>query len=287
MLRENQSLNIVRKGFFFPMSIRSVKFASDAKVASYEYAGTSWAEHERVKWYWKINVSGIFASASGRKKPEYYVSRLRQTNDNKPWTFIHPTLGSFKCIMKSLSIEISWDETETIGRDNLRTNYSFSFELWEHTEPNAVKAQSKVEKLFPAPNVRPPTDSYKISLAYKTCTQLYNAIIDKKIFPWVDPIKNKSRLAYPYDLRKCAYDRWVANPNGEPSKSASNKNQKTYTVKWGDTGIWISSKLWISFTDLFNANKGRNVRNNARSDQWTKWKNANKLYPWDVLLIPL
>jgi LysM repeat protein len=286
MFSEDKSLSIIRKGFIFPLSIKSVKVSEDAKVATYEYAWTNGAEHERVKWYVKISVNGVFTAGSGSKKPEYYVEKLKLTNNNKPGTFIHPTLGTYKCIMKNLEIELSGEELEVIWRNSIGNTYTFSFELREHTDPNTAKKLSKIDKLFPAPNVKPPTDNYSVSLAYNTCTQLYNAIIEKKIMPGTDPIKHKEWLAHPYDLRKCAYDRRVANPTGEAKTSVSNANSKTYTVKPWDTWISIANKLWISFTSLFEANKGRSVRQTDKSDQGKQWKSTNKIYPWDILLVP-
>lgn len=286
MLTRNDALTIIWKGYSFPMSIRSFRVSSEAKTATYEYAGTDGAEHERVKWYARISISGIFSSGSGGKWADYYIKKLKETDNNEPWTFIHPTMGSYKCILKNLDIEIMWDELETVGRSSIGTTYLFSFELWENVEPNTVKARAKVDRLFPAPNVRIPNANYTKTLAYTSCEQLYNALVQGAIQYGTDPLTNKDWLSYPYDIRSCAYNRYLANPNGEATIEVSDKNKKTYTVKAWDTWIKIANKYWVDFSELFELNRTRDVRDVDKSDQWRKWKTASKLYPWDVLLIP-
>ena len=90
MFETNEILSLTRKGFKFPVSLKSFDIVEDAKVATYEYAGRNGAEYERVLASRKFNLSGIFAMASGDFSPSYYAETLRFLNDNQPGILFHP-----------------------------------------------------------------------------------------------------------------------------------------------------------------------------------------------------
>lgn len=316
------------KSFVFPVSITEFSIKEEAKVATYEYAWRNGAEHERVLNYRTFSLSGTFTYSSGEKTPAYYANRLRLLNNNEPWLFVHPTFGAYRCIIKSLDITESGEELEFrpdasasersrpdaevfnnlgwTGRgfrdkkasiakeDHAVPNYKFSIEFWEHTPPNAATLDQTVGKLFPAAVVKPLRDWYESKLKYKTVDQLYEALVNKKILPWLDPVRNAEWLYYNLEFRKAAYDRFLADPDGKSlmtaadtrNATAENKLAQIYTVKAGDTASKIALKLNVSTQALFEKNSGRKVRTVSKWIDWLFWKRISALYPWDTLLVP-
>lgn len=292
MFQREAPVTIKRKWFTFPVSIQDFSMTEDAKVATYEYALRDGAEHERVLAYRKFTISWIFTSDSGNNSSAWYAQKFRQLNDNKPGVFFHPVFGSYTCILAALRISENGEENESLGSNNNTWDiighiYKFDAEFWETTDPQQAKQNSKISRLYPAATVRPPSNFYKTTLKYTTCDQLYRAIVNGNIAPWTNPVTNAEWLQYPLSLRQCAYGKRLANPTGANSTSSvSSSNQRMYTVIAWDRWIKIAKKFNIPFTDLFNANKDRNVRVRPRTDQGLRRKNANKLRPGDTLIIP-
>jgi len=288
MLNTNNQLTIKRKGFTFPLSIKSFTIDETAKVATYEYAGMNGALHERVLNYRTINVSGLFDSYSGTKSPEYYIKQLQKLNDNKPWILFHPTFGTFIAILHSLRVWQSGDEVEADDENNVIPVYTFDMEFWEFSYSGRSK---DLDKLYPAISVRPSNDKYTTELKYHNCDELYQALVDGLISAGTDPILNAEWLLYDFAMRSCAYQRWLANPNGETSTTEiTNDNQKNYIVKAWDYWLMIARKFNVPFDALRNANQGRKVRETdwtvAWIFQWMYRKTPHWLRPWDILVIP-
>ena len=247
---------ILWKDFPFPMSIESFKIKEEAKVATYEYAGRNWAEHERVLKYRVFNITGIFTTDSWNEVPSFYVNKLRQLNDNTPWVLAHPVFWTYRCIIKNFEVSEDWAELEhspgitpasaylNMSWINLSQwwgttlnklakeastkvsyskravpNYRFSIEFWESIPPTAASLQTSLNKLFPATTVKPANDNYMTSNKYKTVEELYWALVNGQILPGVDAIKNAEWLAYDYNFRKQAYDMWIADPKWVNQKS--------------------------------------------------------------------
>ena len=287
MFKRQESITIIRKWFPFPVSVESFAMNEDAKTATYEYALRDGAEHERVKAFRKFRISWIFALESGGRTPAYYVDRLRRSNNNLPWVFFHPVFGAYTCIIASMEINESGEDNEAVGTDDtIYTNYRFSIEFRESTDPSAARNATRTSRLYPAVNVRPPSNFYSQTLTYRTCTELYQAIVEGRIAPWTNPVANAERLRYPLDMRQCAYNRWLANPNGESTTTLTTWNQRYYTVVPWDRWLKIARRFNIPFTSLFAVNQWRNVRTRPRTNQWLRWIDPNKLRPWDLLIIP-
>jgi hypothetical protein len=319
MLNTDKQMTVKRRDFEFPLSVTEFSIDETARVATYTYAGMDGALHERVMQYRIITMSGMLSEFSwtdfDQKTPEQYVHELQKTNDNKAGLLYHPTFWTYSCIIKSMKLNHRWDDTEADLVNNVLPGYSFDIEFWEMAHSNS---NNNMDKFYPAISVRPPADLYKNNLRYHTCTELYQAILDGLILPWLDPITNAEWLKYDYTLRKCAYDRYVANPNGENygtvfdskwnikaatsstpktsnSSTQTNSNQKTYTVKVWDTATSIAKKFWIKVNDLFNMNKGRKVRTSPFNldllgaslfRQWLYRTLISYLQAGDVLLVP-
>lgn len=284
---------LVWKGFSFPVAIQEFKLSEDAKVATYEYAGRNGAEHERVLSYRVFTMSGIFTDGSGDKTPSWYANKLRYLNDNKPGRFSHPQFGNFDCICKNLSITESGDEYETLeGEDSLDgiLNIKFSLELWEHVDPKQATTPQFLEDLFGLPDQKPASDYYNTKLKYHTCDELFEALKKGLIISGTDPIRHAEWLRYDYAMRKCAWDKWQAwieaGKPGDETASITNSNQKTYRVIAGDWGFKIARKFNVTFSDLWEINRGRKVRDTEKGAEGLYWKDPNKLWPDDILLIP-
>ena len=322
---------IMWKGFAFPMSIETFKMREEAKVATYEYAWRNGAEQERVLNYRVFNISGIFTLDSWDKDPSFYVQKLRELNTNEPWVLGHPVFWTYRVICKSLDIEQSGTELEhapwisQAGRylnnsginmswwgwvllqsevksqsakvafsQRAVPNYKFSLEFWESIPPTAASLQSQLSKLFPATSVKPTNDNYQTSTKYKTVMELYWALVNGQISPWIDPIRNAEWLAYDYNFRKEAYDLWIADPKGTKqsqnttgtSKISTAKSQNVYTVTTGDTALKIAKKLSTTPEALFQANSWKKVRSTPMGADGLYWKRISIIYPWDTLIIP-
>ena len=319
---------IMWKSFAFPISIISFKIKEDAKVASYEYAGRNGSEQERVQAYRIFNISGVFTNDSGDKDPTYYVQKLRELNSNEPWVLVHPVLGTYRCICKSLDIEATGEDMEhgkgvaslqlpklkmvnmsggwwapvykkvynkqVVVSSSIQASpiYKFTMELWESIPPNAASLQDNLSKLFPATSVKPGNDNYMTSNKYNTVLTLYWAIVNGRILPWTDPIRNAEWLGYEYAFRKQAYDMWVKDPKwlktaktDKALKISIPKIQNTYAVAVGDTALSITKKLQTTLEKLFNANRWVKVRTVPNEDS-VYWKRASVVHPWDMLIVP-
>lgn len=287
VLIRNESIVISWKWFEFPVSIQNFSMNEDSKVATYEYAGRNGAEHERVLNYRKFSLSWIFSTDSGNRPPYYYAQQLRARNDNAPWEFFHPVFGSFQCIMRSLKISEDGDSNEVLGPgNNIFPNYSFDIEFWETSDPSQVTISDDLLSLYPAIDIKPPSDLYEQTLKYKTVLELYWAIVNGQIIPWTDPIRHAEWQQYDYAFRKEAYDLWLLYPNGLENEEISNPGSREYIVVSGDYWIKIARQFWIPFPALFEANRWRQVRTTPRSTEWLYWKSADRLRPWDSLIIP-
>lgn len=272
------------------MSIKSFSISENAKVATYEYAWRNGAEHERVLNYRIFSISGIFSKDSGSKTPAYYANVLRLSNTNRPGLLVHPSFGSFKCIMHSLKITEDGSENEAyvdeFGKQEIVPNFQFEIEFWEHTDPSVATLTSDLAKLFPTINPKPLNDDYSTTLKYKTVNELYLALVDGKIISGTDPIRNAEWLLYDYTFRLEAWTLWQANPTGTSATNTITSSwQQTYIVQAGDTGMKIASKFKVSFTSLYQANKGKDVRKTPRGKEWKQWKSAGTLYSGDKLII--
>lgn len=287
VLITNESIVIRWKGFQFPVSITDFTLNEDAKVASYEYAGRNWAEHERVLNYRKFSVSGKLAKDSWSRSPAQYAQKLRALNDNKPGEFFHPVFGSFSCILRSLKLSEQADDNEVTGTgNNIYPNYSFEMEFWESTDPSQATISGDLDWLYPAITVKPFSDLYEQNLAYHTVLELYRAIVQGQIVPWTDPIRNAEWLQYDYDFRKQAYDLRLLYPQGLPKTEITNPWLNEYIVVAWDYGMKIARQFGVSFPSLFEANRWRQVRNTPKFTEWLYWKSPDRLRPWDSLLIP-
>lgn len=290
------------KDFVFDRCVKEFSMKEWAKVATYEYAWRNGAEHERVLSHRVFTLSWEFIPwVTPWTTPWRLVKALRLTNDNKPWVFTFNTIGNFRCIMSNLTITQS-PENYTIydtvnNKQVLVPAYSFQVELLEHTPPNAKTLKEKNDELYPKSEVKPPSDLYSSSLIYKNCTELYNAIMDWKIAPWVNPVINSEWLRYDYDMRKCAYDKWKewgfktnsntdTVSNSKASISSKNTNQKYHIVKAWETWMRIAKIYWVPFTKLFEVNRGMKVRENNYLNDWLYWKTTTLLQAWDKLVIP-
>ena len=282
------------KDFVFPLSIKNFSLKEWAKVATYEYAWRNWAEHERVLDNRVFILSWEFMPWIWNKAPNALVKELRITNDNKPWNFYHSDIGLFKCIMSNLTITQNWEWYSTMFNTpgKLTSSFSFSIELLEHTPPSAKTLSEKLDELFPKTIVKPVSDIYTTELIYNNADELYNAIIEWKISPWVNPILNAEWLRYDFDIRSEAYLKWEENwfimwdKEEDSDITDINTNQKYYIVKAWDTWMKIAKYYSVSFTDLFELNHGIKIRTNERWDEWLYWKTTRILYPWDKILIP-
>ena len=272
------------KDFSFPISIKDFKLWETAKVATYEYAGRNGAEHERVLNYRTFTLSGIFTAGVWDKTPSEYIEELRSTNDNIPWTLIHPLFGTFVCIMRTLTTTESGEEYSYLDNEYIQS-YSFEVEFWEHTPPGSSTLQDEISQLFPITDVKPSSDYYETTLTYKNEDELYLALTEGKILPWVDPIINAEWLLYPYDMRFAAYQRWLIEPN-PPVETTETVIEKSYTVQPGDTWIKIAKKNNVSFSDLFQENRGLEVRETSIGSEGLFRKTTSLLYAWDNLKIP-
>ena len=228
----------------------------------------------------------------------------------------HPVFWTYTCIINSLKINHRGDETEPDLANNVLPWYSFEIEFWEHKHSNT---NNDMNKFFPSIAIRPPSDLYAYNLKYRTCDELYQAIIDWNILPWLDPIVNAEWLKYDYvTMRKCAYDRYLANPNGENSgttfdskgnikaktstwttttnsNNLTNNGSKILTVKVGQTVSDIAKLYATTTIALYTANKGRKVRTRDYKYINSKWVTVNEgkerktsrlLQPWDTILVP-
>ena len=285
------------KDFIFPLSIKNFSLKEAAKVATYEYAWRNGAEFERVLSHRVFSISWEFIPwvLPYPNTPTRLVYKLRLTNDNKVGTFTHSNIWTFKCIMSNLSIDQTWEWYTIDDSQNniLAPSFSFSFELLEHTPPNAKTLKEKNDALFPKSNVKPTSDFYNSSLKYKNCTEMYEAILEWKILPWVNPVINSEWLKYDYDLRKCAYDKWAANGFKTNTTnvvainiSTVNTTQKYHIVKAWETGMKIAKLYWVPFTSLFDLNHWVKVRQNNYMTDWLYWKTTVLLQAGDKLLIP-
>lgn len=311
ILKRNKDTRIKWKTFIFPLSIKDFSLKELAKVATYEYAWRNWAEHERVLSHRVFSVSWEFIPwVDKNKTPAQLIYDLRLTNNNKPWIFSHPDIGSFNCIISNLTIWQTWDWYSTISEEyknkyndsrvvtwfepiateTLYTSYTFSIEFLEHTPPNAKTLKEKSDELFPKSVVKPVNDLYNTQLIYKNSDELFNAIMAWKIAPWVNPVINAEWLKYDYDMRKIAYDKWkdtwFAVWVVTIDVATTNTNQRNYTVLAWDTWFKISKKFKVTFTDLFEKNRWVKVRKNSNGNEWLYWKTARLLYAWDKIIIP-
>jgi len=324
MLKTDKQMTIKWRDFKFPLSVTEFSIDETSRVATYTYAGMNWALHERVMQYRIITMTGSFYEYSWKDfdwlTATEYIKKLQKSNDNSPWLLIHPVFGTYNCIIHSLKLIHSWETTESDEINNPVPWYSYTIEFWEmqHSSYN-----DDMDKFFPAFSVKPPNDMYTVSLKYHTCDELYKAIIDWLIAPWLDPIVNAEWLKYDYGIRLCAYNRYLANPNGENNWTTFDKhwnivantsstqttntsntttptstaNVKLYTVKVWDTPTSIAKKYWITVDSLYRANKWRNVRTYdlkvpntfsplVVSNEWKERKTLIYLHARDVIIIP-
>ena len=319
MLNTDPQMTIKRKDFAFPLAITSFEIDETAKVATYEFAGMDGALHERVLQYRVIHVSGVFSQASQDifdigipMTPNQYIIALQRTNDNKPWILSHPILWSYNCIINSLKISEKGDNVEPDANNFPLASYDFEIEFWEHT---SSMFNNTLNTFYPAIDVRPPSDLYNTTLKYRNCDELYWAIIDNLIVPWLDPIINAEWLLYDQSTRNCAYARRLENPTGENSgiwfdskwniTHPKTKKSKTstkvswttwysestnmYTVQSGDTYVGIGKKFNMPPEQIYQANVYRSVRQYPHLGDPTKtlkWINRINVYPGDILFIP-
>jgi hypothetical protein len=249
------------------MCIKDFSMKEDAKVVTYEYAWRNWAEHERVlknrvfSISWEFNPMEWQTSPSAWYNTVQLVKKLRLTNNNKPWVLVHPTLGSFTCIMSNLSISQSWENyfqsSVTNWKIILDESYTFSFELLEHTPPSWKSLNDTNNLLCPKATVQVMTNPY---LKYKNSSELYNAIKDNKIQPWIDVNINKEWIQYPTSMKQQAYDLWKAGwfVKNNPSTNISTVKtpvKKKHTVKVWESLIKIAKKYKVSHPDLLKENR--------------------------------
>ena len=311
MLNLDRNIKITWKDFEFPLSIKTFVIDESARVATYTYAGMDGALHERVMQYRVISMSGTFSSYSwesyGWLSPNDWISQLQRLNDNRAGILSHPIFWNYMCIIHDLKITHNWEDTEPDSNNKPIPNFDFEIEFWEHTHSwNNID----LNKFYPAIATKPPSDLYKTTLKYTTCDQMYSAIIDWVILPWEDPILNYERLQYDIGIRSCAYDRRVANPNGEnnwtsfdkkgnikantKSKVSAGKWTALYTVRPDDTTMLIAVANGITPADLFEANRGRDVRDwyyywlypGVESVPWYRWTLTADIKAGDKLVIP-
>ena len=319
MLNLDRNIKITRKGFEFPLSIKAFVIDETSRVATYTYAGIDGALHERVMQYRVINLSWTFSSDSGTSygglTPSNWISNLQRLNDNQPWLLTHSLLWNYTCIIHDLKITHNWENTEPSAGNDPVPNFDFEIEFREHTHSNF---NQDLDAFRPAISVRPPSDLYNKSLKYTTCDQLYDAIIDGLILPWTDPIINAEWQLYDINMRTCAYNRWIANPNWENSGTHFDKkgnivankpkttttatptgnnvvastNLRLYVVQSWDTAVSVAKLFKVTVEDLMKANSGRNVREVPNPNdifipaQGKRWVYNLWLYVWDKLVIP-
>lgn len=278
------------KDFQFPLAIKDFSMKEWAKVATYEYAGRNWAEHERVLSHRVFSISWEFIAWIWEKEPKECVKQLRITNDNKPGKFIHTDIWIFTCILSDLTITQNWEGYSNLKEWNtdLTNSFMFSMELLEHTPPNSKTLKEKNDELFPKTPVKPNSDIYSTRLVYKNATELFNAIIAWKILPGVNPVINAEWLRYDFDMRAEAFLAWKNTwfKIGTTDVVTVNTNQKYYIVKPGDSGTRIAKNYSVAFTKLFELNHWVKVRTNPRWDEGVYRKTSRTLFPWDKILIP-
>lgn len=285
------------KGFWFPVAVQEFVLQEPTKVATYSYAGRNGAEHERVLDYRILTIKGEFVESSGVKSPLFYVQKLRVLNDNKPGVFLHKDFGEFTCILKGLVIGQSGKSQEVLSSGEIGDSYEFTLEFWEHTDPADPSLSDELRKLFPAVVVKPPSDDYATRLDYRTPRRLFQAIQNGKIQPGTDPIRHAEWLAYPQSLRTAAYDQWVAFQDTGVDPYAvvkiKTEKQKIYTVQPGENLMKVAVKTKASGVNIFNLNRGREVRESSETTSPTSgwfegntWKTPFDLRVGDKIILP-
>jgi len=291
MLNQNNQLNIIRKWFEFPLSIKSFSIDENAKTATYEYAWMNWALHERVLNYRTMNMSWTFATESwvyaDNLTPEQYIKKLFSLNDNKPWLLVHPLLWTFMCIIHSLKVKQAWDEVEWDSNNDPIPNFSFDIEFREFGFSGWNK---DLDKLYPAIAVRPVSDYYTKKLKYPTCDLLYQALVDWYIVAWNDPIINAEWLLYDTWIRACALWKYTAAPIWTNNKiTLKNTKKKTYKIKPWESLADICKKYNTTLEQVAEENKWQVVRDTPPTPDGKKtniFTGALNIKVWDNIAIP-
>lgn len=294
MIPRSKTTILSYKGFEFPICLTEFALVEDAKIATYEYAGRDGAEHERVLNYRVFKVSGIFITESGTSEPSFYVNSLRSLNDNQPGRLFHKDFGGFDCIMKNLQITQSPEEYENITTTADDTevdiqNFKFSIEFWENKDPAAINTEDALSKLFPAFNTKPFSDYYDQNLRYANANEMFIAIKKGNLIPGTDPIENSEWLLYDYDLRQEAFSEWIdyLEAGGyDHDNTISTDTDSVYTVQPGDTAFTIAATFKISVDELYNINKGFEVREAPKGDEGLLWKTSSQMFSGDKITIP-